>query len=84
MDNNDDFSFSDVKSIINYVINNYYKFLLLIIVFLIIYFVDYLSNVNALLYNGQTIQGLASLKTPTPPINTNIKMPKHKKKGRKK
>ena len=83
VNNNDDFSFSDVNSIINYIINNYHKFLLLITVFLIIYFVDYISNINAFIYNRETIPGLASLKTPTPPINRNIKIPKQKKQGKK-
>ena len=44
MDNfnsNDDFSFSNIKSVINYVIINYEKFILLLLVGIIIYFVDY-------------------------------------------
>jgi len=82
---NDDFSFTNIKSVINYVIINYEKFLLLLLVCAIIYFVDYITHVNAFLYGGQqVIPGLASLATPTPKDNMNIlKIPKRKRLSRK-
>jgi len=90
MDNfnsNDDFSFSNIKSVINYVIINYEKFILLLLVGIIIYFVDYITHLNAFLYGGQqTIPGLASLATPTPKDNMNaniLKIPKRKRLSRK-
>jgi|688.fasta_scaffold163262_3 hypothetical protein len=70
----------EIKSTINYIITNYHKFILLILAFFIIYFVDYISNMNAFLYNGKYIPGLTSLKTPTPPL----KLPKSNKKNRRK
>jgi hypothetical protein len=90
MDNfnsNDDFSFSNIKSVINYVIINYEKFILLLLVGIIIYFVDYITHLNAFIYGGQqVIPGLASLATPTPKDNMNaniLKIPKRKRLSRK-
>ena len=40
----------DVNSIINYIKDNYIQILLLISVFIIIYIVDHISNINAILY----------------------------------
>jgi len=57
-----DLSDWDVKSIINFIKDNYIQILLFISVFIIIYIVDYISNINAILYSlptaipGQTHQ----------------------------
>jgi len=59
----------DVKSFLIYMVNHYEKFLLFLLVCIIIYLVDYLSNINALIYAApQIIPGLNN------PINsaTNI------------
>ena len=40
----------DVNSIINYIKDNYIQILLLISVFVIIYIVDHISNINAIVY----------------------------------
>jgi hypothetical protein len=82
---NDDFSFTNIKSVINYVIIHYEKFLLLLLVGIIIYFVDYISHVNAFIYRSpQIIPGLTSLATPTTKDNMNIlKIPKRKRLSRK-
>ena len=40
----------DVNVIINYIKDNYIQILLLISVFIIIYIVDHISNINAILY----------------------------------
>jgi len=40
---------------INYIMQNYHKFFLLIFVFVIIYFVDYISNINAIIYGPAQI-----------------------------
>jgi hypothetical protein len=75
--NDDDFSFSNIKSVINYIIINYHKFILLLLVGVIIYFVDYITHINTFIYGSQqVVPGLASLATPTPP--NKIKMPKQK------
>ena len=47
-------NFEDL-SVVSYIIKNYQKFILLILVFLIIYFVDYISNINAIIYSSQQI-----------------------------
>jgi hypothetical protein len=39
----------------DYIIQNYHKFILLILVFLIIYFVDYISNINVIIYGSSQI-----------------------------
>jgi hypothetical protein len=41
--------------IFDYIIQNYHKFILLILVFLIIYFVDYISNINVIIYGSSQI-----------------------------
>ena len=66
--NNDTF-LSNIKDSINYVIENRDKFILLLFVFGIIYFVDYITYINSILYNGNSVAALPSLKTPTPPLH---------------
>ena len=79
--NNDTF-LSNIKDSINYVIENRDKFILLLLVFGIIYFVDYITYINGILYNGNL--ALPSLKTPTPPLHhlPKIKNPKEKQSRR--
>lgn len=76
--NNDTF-LSNIKDSINYIIENRDKFILLLFVFIIIYFVDYITYINTILYNGNS--ALPSLKTPTPPLHhlPKIKNPKLKR-----
>ena len=71
---------TDDFSALNYIITNYHKFLLLILVFLIIYFTDYISNINTMIYspipiipNISNLQNLQNLQ------NSNIKIKKSKK-----
>ena len=66
--NDSDSILSNIKNIIGYVIENHHKFVLLALVFVIIYFVDYIMYINTLLYMGPSVPGLSSLKTPTPPL----------------
>ena len=82
---NDDFSFTNIKSVINYVIINYEKFLLLLLVCVIIYFVDYITYINTFIYEGQqVIPSLASFVNPTSKDNINIpKFSKRKRLSRK-
>lgn len=49
IDDEPDLSIYDFNSIINYIRNNFVQILLLIFVFLIIYTVDYISNINTML-----------------------------------
>lgn len=46
----EDFSFKNINSIINYIKNNWFQFLLLFLVFIIIYVVDYISNINTMIF----------------------------------
>ena len=82
--NNDTF-LSNIKDSINYVIENRDKFILLLFVFGIIYFVDYITYINSILYNGNSVAALPSLKTPTPPLHhlPKIKNPKVKQSSKK-
>ena len=68
---------TDDFSALNYIITNYHKFLLLILVFLIIYFTDYISNINTMIYSPipiiPNISNLQNLQ------NSNIKIKKSKK-----
>lgn len=62
INNKDDFSFSNITSIVNYVITHYEKFLLLLFVCVIIYFVDYITYINGIMYGSpQIIPGLKNL-----------------------
>ena len=49
IDDEPDLSIYDFNSIINYIKNNFIQILLLIFVFLIIYTIDQISNLNAML-----------------------------------
>ena len=64
-----DSTLSNIKNIIIYVIENHHKFVLLILVFVIIYFVDYITYLNTLVYGTISPLGAASppggLKAPT-------------------
>ena len=64
--NHDDINnIKDVKSFFIYMVKHYEKFLLFLLVCIIIYVVDYLSNINAIIYGAQQIiPGLSN------PINT--------------
>jgi len=42
--------FNDMQSIFYYVINHYEKFILLLLAFMIIYFIDHLTYMNSLMY----------------------------------
>jgi len=52
MDNiiNDDFSNWNIETIVHFIKNNIFQLLLLILVFVIIYVVDHITNLNAILY----------------------------------
>ena len=81
IDDESDLSIYDFNSIINYIKNNSIQFLLLILVFFIIYTVDYISNMNAMIMAPISIipsmpQQLQQQKQP-------IKMPKGNKRSKK-
>uniref|UniRef100_A0A6C0IDD2 Uncharacterized protein n=1 Tax=viral metagenome TaxID=1070528 RepID=A0A6C0IDD2_9ZZZZ len=81
--NNDDINnIKDVKSFFIYVINHYEKFLLFLLACIIIYLVDYLSNINALIYGApQIIPGLSN---PSNSKNINVKKLSTNKRSRNK
>ena len=79
MDVNNNQNFSDITHIINYIIENHHKFILLLFVFVIIYFVDYITYINSILYGATAVPGLPSLKTPVAPSPNNIKPSKAKR-----
>ena len=49
IDDEPELSIYDFNSIINYIKNNFIQILLLLFVFLIIYTIDYISNINNML-----------------------------------
>ena len=91
-DEDDNSLWFKVNSTINYIITNYHKFILLILAFFIIYFVDYISNINACIYSGQYIPMLTNFKRPIIPLIPlkqlkplkPLKLPKQSKKNRRK
>ena len=79
--NNETF-LTNIKDSINYIIENHHKFLLLLFVFLIIYFVDYITYINTILYNnGNLVTGLPILNNQIHQIHQlpNVKNPKGKR-----
>jgi len=54
---------------VNYIIEHYEKFLLLLFAFAIIYLVDYISNINALIYGAIQIPGITTQSTTNKPQN---------------
>ena len=70
--------FNNITSIINYVINHYEKFLLLLFVFILIWSIDYITNINTLLYGTAPIPFLPSSSTNIQPQAPAIKKSKKK------
>ena len=65
MDKEPEFNYQEISiwnlnSIINYLKDNFIQILLLILVFVIIYTVDYISNINTMIFSNQ--QALPILK----------------------
>ena len=50
-----DIDLFDLNSVIQYILSNYTQFLLLLLVFIIIYVVDYISNVNNIIFSASQI-----------------------------
>ena len=73
IDDEPDLSIYDFNSIINYIKNNFIQILLLIFVFLIIYTIDQISNINTMLMAPITMMPIITKKT------QQIKMPKKRK-----
>ena len=73
IDDEPDLSIYDFNSIINYIKNNFIQILLLIFVFLIIYTIDQISNINTMLMAPITMMPIITKK------NQQIKMPKKRK-----
>jgi hypothetical protein len=61
----EDVSFDNISSIINYIKNNYIKFLLLLLSFFIIVVVDHISHLNAIIFSlPYVISGVQSQHVP--------------------
>ena len=80
--NNDTF-LSNIKNSINYVIENHHKFILLLFVFVIIYFVDYITYINTIIYSTTPMPMLPNLNNKIQPIPNKIKNPQEKRSIRK-
>jgi len=77
------FSIWDVNSIIEYIKNHYVKILLLILVVIIVYVVDHITNINAAVYGvQQVVPGLAT-QTTNNAIKLKTKKVKNKNKKQK-
>ena len=73
IDDEPELSIYDFNSIINYIKNNFIQILLLLFVFLIIYTIDQISNINTMLMAPITMMPIITKKT------QQIKMPKKRK-----
>jgi len=77
IDDEPDLSIYDFNSIINYIKNNFIQILLLLFVFLIIYIIDQISNINTMLMAPITMMPIIT-KNPQ-----QIKIPKGRKRSKK-
>ena len=80
MDNSENQDFSwDINTIIDFIKNNYIQILMFLSVFVIIYVVDYISNINAVLFGlPSAVPGLPA-NNQTPKTNGNMNFPKKKR-----
>jgi hypothetical protein len=62
--NYDDFSSWDIETVIQFVKENILQFLLLLLVFVIVYAVDHITNINAMLYAAAPLSNAISLQKP--------------------
>jgi hypothetical protein len=74
---------SDSSSIIQYIINNYEKFLLLVVVVVIVYCIDHINNINAAIYGVVQIPGISSTTSATTQQPTIVKSKSTKTKSKK-
>ena len=74
-DEYEELSIWNIKSIIDYIKENFIQILLFISVFIIIYIVDYISNINAVLF---------SMPSPIPVVNNKKLQPLKRRKNFKK
>lgn len=71
------FQYWNVEYIINYIKNHYIQFLLLIIVCVIVYVIDHISNINAVIYGApQIIPGVNNKPNEKMPIKKRNKSKK--------
>ena len=76
----DDFNITNINSIINFIKENTIQIFLLLLVPVIIYIVDHISNINAMIFGLQSpVPGLASSSQNEPPKNQKIQDKKVKK-----
>ena len=83
MNNNidsEDIDFFNINSIIDYISTNYTQFLLLFLVFIIIFMVDYVSNLNNMIYGSAQVMipGISASLKPLEIKKTNKKSKKRK------
>ena len=84
MDNSEtESSIWDINTILDFIKNNYIQILMFLSVFVIIYVVDYISNINAILFGlPSAVPGLPTSQNPNNHIkktNANMIFPKKKK-----
>jgi hypothetical protein len=72
--------FNDMQSIFYYIINHYEKFILLLLAFVIVYFIDHLTYMNALMY-GVAPNPMIGI-TQTSPQNIQVKSKKKTNKNK--
>lgn len=81
-ENTNELSIWNINSIIDFIKKNFVQILLLILVFVIIYIVDHISNINAAIFGvQQVVPGIANpTQHPSSQIKLSIKGKKNKSK----
>jgi len=55
----------DLHSLFTYIVDNYKQIILLLLVFVIIFMVEYITNINAIIYGVTQIPGISSASSPS-------------------
>lgn len=76
IEEDNDFSIYNFNSIINYIKDNFVQILLLILVFFIIFIVDYIANINTIIISQMNI-------IPQQQTQNNVKIIKRRKMSKK-
>ena len=54
-----------LHSLFTYIVDNYKQIILLLLVFVIIFIVEYITNINAIIYGVTQIPGISGAPSPT-------------------
>lgn len=54
-----------LQSLFTYIVDNYKQIILLLLVFIIVFIVEYITNINAIIYGVTQVPGISSASSPS-------------------